>query len=309
MTACLNFLELGKIPSFSLGPETWKNSELSSFIQALGLGKIPVSPPIIYYGFWDLEKIRAISCMDMNHVSIVGTWTGIFASFWLINHFMWLIFPTYFFIASKKKNIYFFIFPTLTFISSYYFIFLHIFLRSYFLIFFQCSFIIMEKISKSLSPRTYRKGESSEFFQVLESMQRVILVHNFYIYFLIFLCIFHIFISSCFFIFSTYFFLFPTYIPTCMRVDQFKIVMFHVFPLGYPLNPEFTTSPCQKDLTRQEFIIFRNGDAFTRSCHKEFVKIACHNEFVGIVEALHPKRNLYRKTTALSVITPIQLHW
>ena len=34
-----------------------------------------ISPPI--YGLWDFKKIRAISSMDMKHVSIAGTWTEI----------------------------------------------------------------------------------------------------------------------------------------------------------------------------------------------------------------------------------------
>ena len=33
------------------------------------------SPPL--YRPWDSEKIRAISSMNMKHVSIAGTWTGI----------------------------------------------------------------------------------------------------------------------------------------------------------------------------------------------------------------------------------------
>ena len=52
------------------------------FPEALGHREIPISPPL--YRSWDSEKIRAISSMDMKHVSVVGTWTGIIAWFLLL---------------------------------------------------------------------------------------------------------------------------------------------------------------------------------------------------------------------------------
>ena len=61
---------------------TWKNSE--SFPRSWDLGKIPNSPPLCR--LWDLEKIRAIPSIDMKHVSIAGTWMGIFMSLELRNH-------------------------------------------------------------------------------------------------------------------------------------------------------------------------------------------------------------------------------
>ena len=45
-----------------------------------------------------MEKIRAISSMDMKHVFIAGTWTGIFLSFLLISCISFIFLHNYFFI-------------------------------------------------------------------------------------------------------------------------------------------------------------------------------------------------------------------
>ena len=97
-------------------PGTWKNF----FI---------LSSPLIN-GLRDSDKIRAtsISSMDMKHISIAGTSTGIFKLFHVfLNKFYlhnFFIVPSYFFIFS----LYFLIFLNIFFIvPSYFFIFLHIF--------------------------------------------------------------------------------------------------------------------------------------------------------------------------------------
>ena len=76
-----------------IGRGTWKNSDLSSYIIIMGswtwkrfrslplyrLWDLQKSRSLLLYMYvlWHLEKIRAISTMDMKHVSIAGTRTGI----------------------------------------------------------------------------------------------------------------------------------------------------------------------------------------------------------------------------------------
>ena len=76
------FLGLGKISSFLQGSGIWKNSKLPPRIWDLEIFlhiSFILSSPLIY-GLRDLDKIRVTSnsSMDMKHVSISGTWTGIF---------------------------------------------------------------------------------------------------------------------------------------------------------------------------------------------------------------------------------------
>ena len=52
-----------------------KFRSLLLYIMGSGTQKRFRSPPLCR--LWDLEKIRAISSMDMKHDSIAGTWTGI----------------------------------------------------------------------------------------------------------------------------------------------------------------------------------------------------------------------------------------
>ena len=146
-------------PPIYYGSGTWKNSELLP--RPWDLGKIPNSPPL--YRPWDVEKIRAVSSMDMKHVSVAGTWTGI--------------------VNLRVHLLPFFIFPSCLFIISSYFIFheLSIFFLS--LLYEEiCRWECVKKIpSKSRqqkhvscsqmrqlgffpSSRAYIEGESSEFF-------------------------------------------------------------------------------------------------------------------------------------------------
>jgi len=61
-----------------MGSGTWKRFQSLPLYIGSGAYKYPISPPL--YGLWHLEKIRVISSMDMKHVFIAGTWTGVSAT-------------------------------------------------------------------------------------------------------------------------------------------------------------------------------------------------------------------------------------